>query len=141
MKYQLTEASVEALKKVAEGITEFADSLEEEEKSVISAGKLKGKKKSVEPEDLELEEDDDESEEEDSEEEDTEEEEDESENEEDDEDETVTDLELKNLKAALKAYSTKNGRAKAVKLLNKFGKSSQDVKRKDFAKLLKLLKV
>lgn len=157
------ESAKAAIKKIQAGFTALSDALggeDEEEKDVISPSKLRGSKgkgkkaKAVEEDDSdETEEDDSDLEidedadaEEDSDEEDSEDDE-ESDDEEDDsedegdEDETVNELELKNLKKALKAYSAKNGKPKAVKILNKFAKASQDVKRKDFAKLLKLLKV
>ncbi len=49
---------------------------------------------------------------------------------------------LKKLKSALKAYSeTHSSKEKALKLLYKFAKVSQDVKAADFPKLMKALKV
>jgi hypothetical protein len=60
---------------------------------------------------------------------------------EDEEAEGLSEKELTKLKSALKAYSAKHGKEKAVKHLHKFAKVSQDVKPADLPKLLKLLKV
>ncbi len=133
------------------------DDEEVEEKSAISVADLKEKKRgrppgsknkaaakveAVEDDEEELddeEEDDAESIEDEAEEDDETEEE--SEDAEEDEDEGLSETDLSKLKAALKAYSAKNGKEKAVKILNKFAKASQDVKPADLPKVLKLLKV
>jgi hypothetical protein len=132
---------------------------EAEEKDVISASKLKeeseapkkrGRKpkaaKAVEEDDEEeTEEDADEETEEDADEEESDDEETEEDDEEesDDEDEggTVTGSDLSKLKVALKVYSGKHGKDKTVKVLQKFAKASDKVKKADLPKLLKLLKV
>src|SRR5690606_27509907 len=70
---------------------------------------------------------------------------DEDEEESDDEEEETSlklgDAELSKLKLALNKFSKKNGKEKAIKLLNKYAKTSQDVKKSDLPKLLKALKV
>jgi hypothetical protein len=137
-----------AFEQIGKGFMALAEAFEDDEnQESIPAAKLGGKRRgrpkklakaASEDEDLEIDEEEDadeELEEEDADEEDLE------EDEEEDADETVTPLELKNLKAALTKYAKKNGKPKAVKILTKFAKTSKDVKRKDFAKLLKLLKV
>lgn len=48
---------------------------------------------------------------------------------------------LAQLKKALNTYAGKNGKKKAVTILNKYAKVSQDVKADDFAKIMKALKV
>lgn len=122
------------------------DASDEEETSTISIAEIKkqrGKrgKKAAEPEpeeedmeeleEVEVEADD-ESEEEDFSE--------ESEEEEADED-TLSDEQLSQLKAALKAHSSKHGdKKKTVAILNKFAKRSDLVKPADLPKLLGLLK-
>lgn len=61
---------------------------------------------------------------------------------EDDEEPAKIDTkQLAQLKKALNSYSAKNGKPKAVKILHKFAKVSQDVKADDFAKIMKALKV
>lgn len=131
-----------------------------EEKSAIDVSELKkgkGKKAAAEEEDDsedEIEEEDESEDEESEEEESEEEEEDESEEEEESEDEEESeededdskslklgDADLSKLKLALNKFSKKNGKEKAIKLLNKFAKTSQDVKKSDLPKLLKALKV
>lgn len=68
--------------------------------------------------------------------------EDEDEETEDDEEPAKIDTkQLAQLKKALNSYSAKNGKPKAVKILHKFAKVSQDVKAEDFAKIMKALKV
>lgn len=68
--------------------------------------------------------------------------EDEDEETEDDEEPAKIDAkQLAQLKKALNSYSAKNGKPKAVKILHKFAKVSQDVKAEDFAKIMKALKV
>ena len=57
------------------------------------------------------------------------------------EDDGLSEAELTKLKAALKAYSAKHGKEKAVKVLHKFAKASQDVPKDKLPALLKLLKV
>lgn len=71
------------------------------------------------------------------------EEEDEAEEEtEDDEEPVKIDAkQLAQLKKALNSYSAKNGKPKAVKILHKYAKVSQDVKADDFGKIMKALKV
>lgn len=61
----------------------------------------------------------------------------------DDEDEPakVDAKQLATLKKALNTYSGKHGKDKAVKILHKFAKVSQDVKADDYGKLMKALKV
>ncbi len=66
-------------------------------------------------------------------------EEDEEESEEEESD-TIGESDLKKLKAALKSFSDKNGKAKAVKTLMKYAKTSAEVTKDDFPKLMKLLK-
>lgn len=53
----------------------------------------------------------------------------------------LSESDLGKLKDALRKYSTKRGKDNAVKILRKFGKTSQDVKKTDLPKILKLLKV
>lgn len=53
----------------------------------------------------------------------------------------LTPKELGQLKAALNSFAAKNNRAKAIGILTKFAKTSQDVKPSDLPKLLKALKV
>lgn len=60
---------------------------------------------------------------------------------EDDEPTKIDTKQLAQLKKALNSYSAKNGKPKAVKILHKFAKVSQDVKAEDFAKIMKALKV
>lgn len=124
---------------------------ETEETSAIHASDLKKKKPGRpakakteevdEDEELELGEDDEEEESEDTESSDEEEESEDEAEEEDEESETLGEKDLAKLKGSLKAYSAKHGKEKAVKLLNKYAKSSQDVKTSDLPKLLKSLKV
>lgn len=60
----------------------------------------------------------------------------------DDEEPSKVDAkQLAQLKKALNTYSGKNGKDKAVKILHKYAKVSQDVKAEDFGKLMKALKV
>lgn len=67
---------------------------------------------------------------------------DEDEETEDDEEPAKIDTkQLAQLKKALNSYSAKNGKPKAVKILHKFAKVSQDVKAEDFAKIMEDLKV
>lgn len=61
--------------------------------------------------------------------------------EEDDEPAKVSPKQLAELKKALNTFAGKNGKAKAVKILHKYAKVSQDVKASDFAKIMKELKV
>ncbi len=89
----------------------------------------------------EIAEDDAEEVEEDVEEDEDAEEDDEEEDEDAEDDDVVGPEDLVKLKKALRAYSEKNSKAKAVKILNKFANASQDVKAADFGKLMKLLKV
>lgn len=63
------------------------------------------------------------------------------ETEDDEEPAKIDDKQLAQLKKALNSYSAKNGKPKAVKILHKFAKVSQDVKAEDFAKIMKALKV
>jgi hypothetical protein len=65
----------------------------------------------------------------------------EEETEESDEDEVLSPEQLVKLKKALRAYSTKHSKAKAVKILNKYANASQDVKASEFGELMKKLKV
>lgn len=58
-----------------------------------------------------------------------------------DEDAKVDAKQLAQLKKALNTYSGKHGKDKAVKILHKFAKVSQDVKADDFGKIMKALKV
>lgn len=60
---------------------------------------------------------------------------------EDDESAKVSPKQLAQLKKALNTYAFKNGRPKAVKILHKYAKVSQDVKASDFPKIMKELKV
>lgn len=66
---------------------------------------------------------------------------DEDEESEDEEDGKIDPKQLMQLKKALNSYSSKHGKPKAVKILHKFAKVSQDVKAKDFSKILKALKI
>lgn len=59
----------------------------------------------------------------------------------DDELPKVNAKELATLKKALNSYSAKHGKDKAVKILHKYAKVSQDVLQDDLNKLLKALKV
>lgn len=61
--------------------------------------------------------------------------------EEDEEPAKIDQKQLAQLKKALNSYSAKNGKPKAVKILHKYAKVSQDVKADDFAKIMKALKV
>lgn len=58
-----------------------------------------------------------------------------------DEDEKIDAKQLAQLKKALNGYSAKHGKPKAVKILHKYAKVSQDVKTEDFSKIMKALKV
>ncbi len=133
------------LLRISEGFEILAKEFESEEKDVIRPAKIKGGgKKKEDPEesddDLEIDlEDDGEAEE--VEEDEEIEEDDESEAEESDEDERVDDEELPKLKQALNKYGKKHGTKAAVAILTKFAKTSPDVLKKDFAKLMKALKV
>lgn len=60
---------------------------------------------------------------------------------EDDEPAKIDAKQLAQLKKALNTYAGKNGKKKAVTILNKYAKVSQDVKADDFAKIMKALKV
>jgi len=122
---------------------------EAEETSTISIADIKAKrgkgKKKAEPEEVEeeAEEEIEEAEVEEAEEEESEEAEEESfEEEETEEDEDkLSDADLTKLKGALKAYSAKHDKKKAVAVLKKFAERSDLVKPADLPKLLKLLKV
>jgi hypothetical protein len=57
------------------------------------------------------------------------------------EDGLISEDNLKKLKGALNAYSAKNGKPAAIKVLHKFAKTSTEVKEADFAKIMKTLKV
>lgn len=63
------------------------------------------------------------------------------ESEDDEEPAKVDAKQLATLKKALNTYSAKNGKDKAVKILHKYAKVSQDVKADDYGKLMKALKV
>lgn len=103
----------------------------------------KGKKVEAEEEEEDLDdvEDVEEEDEEEAEEEDEEEDGEDEEEEEDEEDEVIDEAQLKKLKAALRAYSDKNTKAKAVKVLMKFAPISEKVKSADFKKVMAALKV
>jgi hypothetical protein len=60
---------------------------------------------------------------------------------EDDEPAKLDAKQLTQLKKALNSFAAKNGKPKAVKILQGFAKVSQDVKASDFAKIMKALKV
>lgn len=68
-------------------------------------------------------------------------EEDETEEVEEDDDKKIDAKQLAQLKKALNSYSAKHGKPKAVKILHKYAKVSQDVKADDFSKVLKALKI
>jgi uncharacterized protein with von Willebrand factor type A (vWA) domain len=134
---------------VASELRNVAETLESE-RSPLSVSDLKpgkrGRPAKVKPEETEEEETEIEDEEDDAGESDEDEEsedetEEESEDEEEESEEGLSEKDLVKLKGALKAYSAKHGKEKAVKLLNKYAKTSQEVKPSDLAKLLKLLKV
>lgn len=61
--------------------------------------------------------------------------------EEEDDDKKIDAKQLAQLKKALNSYSAKHGKPKAVKILHKYAKVSQDVKADDFSKVLKALKI
>ncbi len=60
---------------------------------------------------------------------------------EEEESDVISEAEVEKLKVALKAYSAKNGKDKAVKMLHKYAKKSTEVKKADLPKLIKALKV
>lgn len=118
-----------------------------EEKSIIRASDLK--KKGRKPKEVEADEDEESDEIEETEEVEADEDEEtegveadaDEESEDDDEAEAISAKDLSQLKVALKVYSGKHGKDKAVKMLHKFAKASDKVSKTDLPKLLKLLKV
>jgi hypothetical protein len=60
--------------------------------------------------------------------------------EEESDDDVISPEDLVKLKKALRAYSAKHSKEKAVKVLKKYAEASQDVKAEDFTKLMKELK-
>lgn len=134
---------------IAEQCLEFVKTLSGTEGSATAAPaqkKTRGKKAAVveddeEEESVENSEDDEDTDN------DTEESEDNSDESEDGEDiedveeeEKISDSDLKKVKAALRAYSDKHGKSKAVKILMKFAKSSAELKPDQVAKVIKALK-
>jgi len=138
---QLFEAASVYMPKTANATKPAVEAEEDaEETSEIDIAEIKAKRgrkaKKAEPEEEEELESDDAPEEDEADDEEEFDEEEEAE-----EEETLSESDLTKLKGALKAYSAKHDKTKAVAVLNKFAKRSDLVKPADLSKLLKALKV